>query len=452
MASGGQRKRSTWDRCVAELLERGSTFRMEKQSQSSVIRIREIRNGLVVDKFSSREFRWKDAEGVTGASEEAQIEACKQTCIRASQDGAWPTNEVLNVEPGGELGSWAAFALFHMRDLEKRVVIKGSQKNARAHLDSIALLPGKPCVKGLEKWALQKDPIALPGAFRNRIETLGRIAKAEVLDLTDVLRRLRAKKIKKASSLGKRINENHERPRVIPNDDQIFLNLKSIKDPVDQWAFAVQNTYGLRNSEVWHVEEIDEDDWLHVGPMTKTGARVVRPCLSEWVKEFKLRQNMHLRDELDSGDHKRIIVMDHGKEVCTNNDDLGNWLLRRIELGKVPKIWGVAENQSSPTARRTSGRAEDYCRPYDFRHAYAIRLFTNKETYMLSDQDYASYMGHGEDVHRTIYRKWMPSERKTAALKARSSQSQLKNSDEALPEGLTPELIEMAIKLRDAGL
>jgi len=52
MVSGVAKKRSIWDRYVAELQERETAFRMEKQSKGAVIRIREFRNGQMVDKFS----------------------------------------------------------------------------------------------------------------------------------------------------------------------------------------------------------------------------------------------------------------------------------------------------------------------------------------------------------------------------------------------------------------
>ena len=52
MAKGKVKKGSIWDRYVAELQERETAFRMEKQSKGAFIRIREFRNGQMVDKFS----------------------------------------------------------------------------------------------------------------------------------------------------------------------------------------------------------------------------------------------------------------------------------------------------------------------------------------------------------------------------------------------------------------
>jgi hypothetical protein len=73
-------------------------------------------------------------------------------------------------------------------------------------------------------------------------------------------------------------------------------------------------------------------------------------------------------------------------------------------------------------------------------------------------------MGHGLDVHRRIYLRWLSSSRRKESLQRRRGgggamnriqpfgSGQAAEASVALPEGITPELLEMALKLKAAGL
>ncbi len=104
------------------------------------------------------------------------------------------------------------------------------------------------------------------------------------------------------------------------------------------------------------------------------------------------------------------------------------------------------------------GEGMDWVRPYDLRHAYAIRCATSVETAEAFDDDMATWMGHGVDVHRRIYLRWLSSSRRKEALQRRRGQGVAVNAIQphtapvALPDDITPDLLEMARKLKAAGL
>ncbi len=98
----------------------------------------------------------------------------------------------------------------------------------------------------------------------------------------------------------------------------------------------------------------------------------------------------------------------------------------------------------------------DWVRPYDQRHAYAIRCATCEEAADAFDDDMAAWMGHGLEIHRRVYLRWMSSGRKQGSMQRRRGgnfSSVVPSVDgAALPQGITPELIAMAMKLKAAGI
>ncbi len=68
----------------------------------------------------------------------------------------------------------------------------------------------------------------------------------------------------------------------------------------------------------------------------------------------------------------------------------------------------------------------------------------------------AAWMGHGLEIHRRVYLWWMLSARKKESMQRRrgGSFSFVVPSvvGAALPQGITPELIAMAMKLKAAGI
>ena len=93
-------------------------------------------------------------------------------------------------------------------------------------------------------------------------------------------------------------------------------------------------------------------------------------------------------------------------------------------------------------AEACEGGGTDWVRPYDLRHAYAIRCFTDPAVNMVPSEDHASWMGHGLDVHERIYLRWMPAARQKLALKDRHARLS------SGVHGFTPTAISLDIATR----
>ena len=89
MATGNVKKQSVWDQCVRNLREKGCNFRMSKRDDGRIIRIREIRDGKCVNKFSSQGYHWRNEQGLTTSKEEKEIESCYKLCLQAYESGSW---------------------------------------------------------------------------------------------------------------------------------------------------------------------------------------------------------------------------------------------------------------------------------------------------------------------------------------------------------------------------
>ena len=142
-------------------------------------------------------------------------------------------------------------------------------------------------------------------------------------------------------------------------------------------------------------------------------------------------------------------------KIAVNNVAVSNSLYKEFQRKGLEKLL-------APVA---DGEGMDWVRPYDLRHAYAIRCATSAETADAFDDDMATWMGHGLDVHRRIYLRWLSSSRRKESLQRRRCGGTAVNRIQAftngqaaeppkalLPEGITPELLEMALKLKAAGL
>jgi hypothetical protein len=139
-----------------------------------------------------------------------------------------------------------------------------------------------------------------------------------------------------------------------------------------------------------------------------------------------------------------------------NNVAVSNSLYKEFQRKGLQKLWAPV----------VDGVGMDWGRPYDLRHADAIRCATSPETADVFDDDMACWLGHGLDVHRRIYLRWLSSCRRMESLQRRRSgggsaanriqpfepAAVVTSPSVALPEGITPELLEMAMKLKAAGL
>ena len=149
--------------------------------------------------------------------------------------------------------------------------------------------------------------------------------------------------------------------RDIPNDEAIEAAMERIRLPHWRWTFGMCAAYGLRPHECAELTWL-EDNWIEVHDKTKTGSRRVTPSPAAWVKSFSLR----------------------GLARPTQN---------ATSLGKV---FNDALDRDGVTIK-----------PYNLRHAYALRLMDKG----LSADLAARLMGHSVQVHQTTYQKWIEADR-----------------------------------------
>ncbi|NET35451.1 MAG: site-specific integrase [Cyanothece sp. SIO1E1] len=149
-------------------------------------------------------------------------------------------------------------------------------------------------------------------------------------------------------------------PRDIPSDTCIAQCRKSIKNPAWRWVYGMMATYGLRNHEVFRLD-LANFPIIHVLENTKTGAREVWPCYPEWAEVWQLQ----------------------------------NYLLPQINLNRSNKQIGTSVNLYL--------RSRISFKPYDLRHAWAIRTSLFGWPVELA----ARQMGHSCEMHTRTYHRWL---------------------------------------------
>lgn len=408
---------SAWDHWVAVLGAKRTRFRMKRTIGKPFIFIREFENGKAVREFSSRVYRHGSDEDVA---------ACAAECIAASLKKRWGSTPGSTAKQSAL--TWEVLAESALANLQARIARVGSRKNAEGHLAEIAKLTGPVSAKALERWALKRDPVSQPSAFRNRIETISHINKAGDIRLDEAIANLKAKRPTGAAK--KEQERRTQKIKAIATDEQLAAWLDGLEGH-EQWVLALIATYGLRPSEAWHAVDIDEDGWIHIpgDGLTKTEEHYAPPQPSAWVERFKLRDNFEkYQQELNQ---RWPIVWDErkGLRIPTNNSVVSNALYGRISREGIPKLYVGA----------------DWVRPYDLRHSYAIRCETSEHPEMVAtpSEEFAKWLGHTLEIHKRVYLAYMSSDRRKAGLKARVGKAQ-ENPAEA---GLSDEILAKLAKL-----
>ena len=146
-------------------------------------------------------------------------------------------------------------------------------------------------------------------------------------------------------------------PRSLLTDKEIEEVYEMLNPPHWRWVWGMLATYGLRPHEVLDAE-LQNDESLIISSYTKTGARVVWPCPSEWVDRFNLRTRHEPTTE------PRAI------------SKIMNGYLKRKNI----KVGGL----------------------YNLRHAYAVRLLLAGVPADIGSR----LMGHSLAMHVNTYRRW----------------------------------------------
>jgi hypothetical protein len=286
------------------------------------------------------------------------------------------------------------------------------------------------------------------------------------------------------------------KPRFIPATDDIesWLDQLVSLDPFRGWVMAMVATYGLRNHEIWHVDalpgEIDANPrMISVGSFsstsdgseTKTGHRFALALPEAWLERYRLNDHEHARAMLEQLRRSHPILTTErpdGMLQFHNNEALSrvlsHWFRNSArEDRELPvKLYGWHQPRAIP-GRPKPKAIQDRCKVYDLRHAWALRA---KETTTWSTTLKAMAMGHSEAVHTRRYLVeeqalhrlegmnrllaldeggvHIPTHRRRGAQRLTSAEpaAPAPRQAPALPDGITPELIEMARKLKAAGL
>lgn len=161
-------------------------------------------------------------------------------------------------------------------------------------------------------------------------------------------------------------------PRTLPDDRLIEEWYLKIKNPAWQWVYGMLATYGLRGHEVFflNLDGLKSGQFYIEVLQGKTGYRIVYPFHPEWVEKFNLVSCLLPEINCDR-----------------SNADIGHTITQYF--------W----RQSLPF------------KPYDLRHAWAVRTLRQGLDITLAAQQ----MGHSLKVHTEIYHSWISADVHRAA-------------------------------------
>lgn len=173
-------------------------------------------------------------------------------------------------------------------------------------------------------------------------------------------------------------------PRQVPDDRLIVETWGRLTNSGWRWVYGMMATYGLRNHEVFRIDfdALRDGDPIIQVLSGKTGSRMVWSFHPEWFNAFALAD-----------------VSLPNIDVDRDNSAVGH---------SVTEYLGAAMP----------------FKPYDLRHAYAIRTLS----YQIDPSIAARYMGHSREVHERTYRKWID-----RALLQREYDRAMAKSDRPLP-------------------
>lgn len=157
-------------------------------------------------------------------------------------------------------------------------------------------------------------------------------------------------------------------PRQIPTDEEILSLWKQIPSQEDQFLFGLLATYGLRPHEFF-LSSLQNPPYLYISSEGKTQQRLVSPLWPDWYEIFQLE---NIQDPFIRNDW-----------ISKSNSQRGSLIGKRFKKCNIP------------------------LKPYDLRHAWAIRsLFFGLDISLAAQQ-----MGHGVQVHSQTYHLWISDQR-----------------------------------------
>jgi integrase len=159
-----------------------------------------------------------------------------------------------------------------------------------------------------------------------------------------------------ASPYSGRYRFNRHKLRDLPSDEDIVAMRESIANPEWRYAFSLMAAYGLRNHELFHLDRESLRSGVALILDGKTGRRKAWPFRPEW------------------------------------------WEIWRLWEGELPAVSGLNNTEIGSRVTKYFTRAK-LCKPYDLRHAWAVRTLEMGLDISLAAQQ----MGHSLAIHSEIY-------------------------------------------------
>ncbi len=230
--------------------------------------------------------------------------------------------------------------------------------------------------------------------------------------------------------------------------EKYFDRLLELGLDLEQFYLCMMLLYGLRNNEVYHISdpengspwegisEANEKEgikagWIYVPGIWRTKSKafhVVWPLYPEWIERYSLRERFtECQSILKRAERPKMykpeIVGTKGKNKglpykkswsrtykdrgrCINNSELGSWITTQMRsvcppwLGRLPDKYGCLSMRDEPKQMV----------PYDLRHSWAITNAIDERFTNVTLEAAAAAMGHGIEVHRRNYLRWVSDE------------------------------------------
>ena len=350
-----------WQQKNAVLSEMGSEYRIRLTSQSPMYSIKALhlfRDGSKVKTTGIR------------STEPDALARVFRLCLELEAKPNLLCDRISS-EAGPDFSAWNALAMQLEAHLRKRGVVEHHTDYQR-HLKQLRGLSGSVTPHKVQRWVEQEAHDSRER--RRKLVTLNRLIELGIQVDSVWLTKVRGE----CSYNGqKSLN-----PRRLPSDDQIAEFVDSVPNPLWRRVYGLIATYGLRPHEIFALEsKPDDDGFIEISNVSKTGYHVVMPAHLEWVDRWGLT-SAQLPPHQDNMSLKQL-----GSKVTTD-------FYRRRSL----TTWGEA------TA-------------YDLRHAWAARIHTQQRYSHIGIDSAARMMGHTEKVHRETYLRWI--EKKELKAKAK---------------------------------
>ena len=351
-----------------ESLEKiGSRYRMVITSQTKYIMVRAKTCFEDGSKTRSTSISWSEPKGLERAFQlilEMGYAEKPLQLLGITQDSSSLTT----------LDGWTALVLLLEADLNLEG-IKWRNQDYDAHMRELRTFKGPVVASKLQDWVTSAPPHSRKRL--RRLVTLRRLCTLTDLDIG-------MQWFTEQRKYSKHKNIQASGTRILPTDEQVECFIDQIENPAWRAFFGFCAAYGLRPHEPFTlIDWPDEDGYIYLNSK-KSDERGLNPRRPDWVDRWNLR-NAALPKHNPSWDGRR----------------LGSKASQQFGRLKHLVTWGV-----KPTC-------------YDLRHAFAAAHYTQEQFSHLQTREICESMGHSEDIHIKVYKRWIDKAAKKAQSKRR---------------------------------